>query len=318
MSAMLITTLTGPLFITLVIDWALFGVLTTQVYYYSQGFPNDRRTLKALVYSVYLLQLTQTLLRTVTSWKMLASGFGDIDDIDTVSTTAWLSLCVTGGGVAFMVQWFYAHRLAVLSKSKTLAIVIVLISTIAYAGALASGIIAKHANRISKLLANHRSQIFTTTGVWGGAAAVCDAMITVCTYYHLQKQRGKGFQKTQALLSKIIRTTVETGAVTAFFSILSMALFYLPGRNGLNYDTAPLFAAVDFHAVAMLAVLCSRINLVVAFEPTTWHDNELAFAAPRATRDTNGVDPNISTSGGHLPSSSAFRMTEPIAQREQA
>jgi hypothetical protein len=48
-----------------------------------------------------------------------------------------------------------------------------------------------------------------------------------------------------------------------------MALFYLPGRNGLNYDTAPLFAAVDFHAVAMLAVLCSRINLVVASEPTT-------------------------------------------------
>jgi hypothetical protein len=66
--------------------------------YYSQGFPNDRRTLKALVYSVYLLQLAQTLLRTVTSWKMLASGFGNIDDIDTVSTTAWLSLCVTGGG----------------------------------------------------------------------------------------------------------------------------------------------------------------------------------------------------------------------------
>lgn len=84
-----------------------------------------------------------------------------------------------------MVQWFYAHRLAVLSKSRTLPLVIVLvshlkiykhlgrpwmlhlpqISTISYAGALASGIIAKHANRVSELLAYHRSQIFTTTGV---------------------------------------------------------------------------------------------------------------------------------------------------------
>lgn len=63
---------------------------------YSQAFPKDRPTLKAMVYGVYLLEMTQTGLLTGTAWNLLVKGFGRVEALNEVGTI-WLSVCFIGG-----------------------------------------------------------------------------------------------------------------------------------------------------------------------------------------------------------------------------
>ncbi|KAF8258628.1 hypothetical protein EI94DRAFT_1117393 [Lactarius quietus] len=43
-------------------NWTLYGILCIQIYMYSCNFPNDRLSLKFLVYFVFLLETVQTAL----------------------------------------------------------------------------------------------------------------------------------------------------------------------------------------------------------------------------------------------------------------
>lgn len=66
----------------------------TDTYY--QAFSRDRKLLKALVYTIYILQTVQILFLTNTAFQYLAAGFGDPNTIDQVGTV-WFSVCVIEG-----------------------------------------------------------------------------------------------------------------------------------------------------------------------------------------------------------------------------
>jgi hypothetical protein len=57
-----IVALTAPLLFGTIFNWALFGVLTIQVYIYNLNFSEDKRLIKVLVYSTYALEVFQTAL----------------------------------------------------------------------------------------------------------------------------------------------------------------------------------------------------------------------------------------------------------------
>ncbi|KAK0194536.1 hypothetical protein F5146DRAFT_908957, partial [Armillaria mellea] len=65
-------------FIGCLLNCVLFGALSVQLYLYYQGFPNDRRFTKCLVYGIYVVEVTQTTLVVHDSFAMFAYGFGDI------------------------------------------------------------------------------------------------------------------------------------------------------------------------------------------------------------------------------------------------
>ncbi|KAF8194595.1 hypothetical protein BJ912DRAFT_958790 [Pholiota molesta] len=210
-----ITALTGPPFVVIVVNWALFGVLSIQVYLYFQAFAHDRNILKILVFGVYLLEMTQTLMLTETIWSMLASGFGNLEPLDQIGTT-WLSVCCIGGLVGLLVQWFYAYRIVVISGKRTMPAFIILMSLASFAGALASAVNTKRAKRFSNLEADE-VMTFAMLALWGGIGSVCDVAIAICMCYYLRRYSHDElgiFSRTQALLSKIIRITIETGTLT--------------------------------------------------------------------------------------------------------
>ncbi|KAF9479980.1 hypothetical protein BDN70DRAFT_932096 [Pholiota conissans] len=117
----------APQFVGIFLVWALFGVLSTQTYLYFKTFSNDRIFLKTLVYTVYTLQMAQTILLTRAEWKVFVTGFGDLDSLGEV-WAAWIALCVIGGIVTFLVQLFYAYRIYVLSQNAFVSGIITLAS----------------------------------------------------------------------------------------------------------------------------------------------------------------------------------------------
>ncbi|KAF8193459.1 hypothetical protein BJ912DRAFT_242747, partial [Pholiota molesta] len=272
--------ITGPPFIIIILNWALFGVLSIQVYLYSQAFPNDRRLLKGLVFGIYVLEMAQTFLLTQSIWSTLAMGFGNIEGMDEVGTT-WVSIPVIGGIVAFLVQLFYAYRILVISQSKMIPSFITFMSLISFAGSLATATMSKRAGQFSNLLLN-KTEVFTVLGVWEVAGSACDIMITICMCYYLRRGTRQCIMlsRTQALVSKLIRMTIETGMLTASISILTVALYYTPSLYFTSYYEVPVSAQAKFYSTTMLAVLNSRIKLGIVSESATWRDDELAATIP--------------------------------------
>ena len=62
------------------------------------AFPGDKRLPKALVYSVYIMETAQTVLVTRDAYLTFASGFGNLDAVNSVHTL-WLAIpAFTGVG----------------------------------------------------------------------------------------------------------------------------------------------------------------------------------------------------------------------------
>ena len=148
------------------LHWGLFGALSVQVceqadcvlsggirlndYHcsdiYYLAFSNDPPKRKILVYSIYAVELVQTILFTKVAFEQLAAGFGNFDALNhggllwfavpILSSTGTFSsiflgvLCLQVNYIVeFVVQLFYAYRIKVLAGSNLVPIVVVLVNT---------------------------------------------------------------------------------------------------------------------------------------------------------------------------------------------
>ncbi|KAF9483242.1 hypothetical protein BDN70DRAFT_891955 [Pholiota conissans] len=276
-----VATIVGPAFLVVIINWGLFGLLSMQVYVYSQAFPKDRPALKSLVYVIYLLEMAQTILLVERAWETLVKEYGNVEGLDEVGTSN-ISICFIGGLVGLVVQLFYAYRISILSGRKVIPGIISVIAFISFAGALAVLATTQRQRKFSKFLDGEEAWGLALISLWGGTSALCDITITLCGT----------FSKTQDIVSRIVRMTIETGALTASVSVLPLILYYPPSLRKYPYFEVPLAAQAELYAITMLAVLNSRLRIRMGTEPTTWRDNELVFAK---TQPIEAVELNVSS-----------------------
>lgn len=90
---------------------------------YYLAFVNDPPTTKILVYTVYAVELAQTISCTQMAFKDFVTGFGRFETLTDVVRLLIIKL------VAFAVQIFYAYRIRVLIKSNFIPVVVALVNT---------------------------------------------------------------------------------------------------------------------------------------------------------------------------------------------
>ncbi|KAF9526107.1 hypothetical protein CPB83DRAFT_858346 [Crepidotus variabilis] len=242
----------GPLLIGHLLNWGLFGVLSVQVYIYHLAFPNDHIRNKALSYSVYVLEIVQTMMLTQSAFHAFAEGFGNVEYMMEVGNL-WFSVPILSGMIFFITQMFYAYRVHRLSGSSILAGVVIFFALVSFAGAIATGALSRHVGDLTGLLSKNT---FITLGIWNGGNAVCDAIIAICMTVSISR-RSTGLPQSQALVNKIIRLTVETGSLTAAVAILNLILILLPDHAG--YFLAPIGILGKLYSTSMMSVFNSRI-----------------------------------------------------------
>ncbi|PBK66273.1 hypothetical protein ARMSODRAFT_1021479 [Armillaria solidipes] len=247
--------LTGPFIVGCLLNWGLFGTLSVQLYLYYLAFPNDRRSLKYLVYGIYVIESVQTMLVAHDTFATFGYGFGDIDAL-TRMNYLWLTVPIMSAVVAGIGQGFYAYRIFVLSKSRIIPIFIICVSLTSFVPAMILGIYAFQAGDLTKMN-NRKTQI--TAGIWCGAAALCDILIAICMTYCLTRSTTN-FRRTRMLVTKIIRLTIETGSVTAVVALLSF-LLYIVFPHQTFYITPGLLLP-KLYANTVYMVLNSRIRVI--------------------------------------------------------
>ncbi|TFK41687.1 hypothetical protein BDQ12DRAFT_392800 [Crucibulum laeve] len=217
-----ISSLAGALLISCVVNWGLLGVLCVQVYVYYLAFPKDRKAAKLLIYGVFLCEVLQTIIITRDTYVAFASGFGNVKSLDSMHTH-WFTIPISGGIVGCIGQLYFAYRMSVVAESKFLPIAVVVLSIASTSAAMVSAAQFFMAGSFTFL----RNNTLTAVGIWNGLGAFCDLTIAIAMPYLLLR-RGTGLSNTHVLITKIIRLTVETGALTAFVAIAHLILYFAP------------------------------------------------------------------------------------------
>ncbi|KAG8920307.1 hypothetical protein FRC01_000829, partial [Tulasnella sp. 417] len=202
-------------------NWGLFGVLCLQVYIYFLSFPRDSIYVKSLVYGLFAIDCLQTAMTTHNAWHFLSRGWGDL---------AVLGDPVGGGHSGTQNPYIGEARIWKLSRSWWLPGIIACVALAQGIAACVSGIWFAIINDITKI-----SSLFPSATVWLGGSALVDVMITVSLVSYLAKANS-GFSQTDDVISKLIRMTVETGAVTATAATVELILFLVYKTNNLHMN----------------------------------------------------------------------------------
>ncbi|KAK0196029.1 hypothetical protein F5146DRAFT_314966, partial [Armillaria mellea] len=247
--------LTGPIIVGYLLHWGLFGTLSVQLYLYYLAFPKDKKFTKYLVYGIYITEFVQTVFVSFDSFSMFGYGFGDLEALTSVDFN-WLVVPVMGGVVGFVGQGFYAYRIFLLSRSRTVPAFVACVSLANFVAAIIAGVYVFEDNDITKLN-NLKTSI--AIGIWCGSSALCNVVIAICMTYYLT-HRNPTFRRTQIMVANLIRLTIETGSVTAVVAPLSLILlFVFPGQT---FYGPPMFILPKLYANTVYMVLNSRIRIM--------------------------------------------------------
>ncbi|KAJ6631105.1 hypothetical protein B0H10DRAFT_2207493 [Mycena sp. CBHHK59/15] len=233
------------------LNYFLYGVLAVQVYVYRLSFPNDKASIKWMVYIIFLLETVMTALNGVDMFNWFAKGFGDVLELAKPGISpAYTPLF--GGVMALVVQWFFCYRIYIIKRSSLyFCIFIALISLLQAAGGIGGGI-------SSYLAANevhdHNRIIFVY--MWLIGDAVADILIAFTMTFLLMNASRQQHKQTNDIVKRIVRLTIETNALSTIVAVLSLILFY--GTPNTTYFICPTMVLAKLYANTLLVTFNNR------------------------------------------------------------
>jgi len=241
----------GPQLLGYFLNWALLGVLNTQVYLYYLSFPRDRWSLKAFVYGVLIFEWIQTGLTTAAAFDQHVYNYGDVSRLFSLPYV-WFCVPIMSAMISAVVQIFFAWRIYRLGKSIILPCIIVFIALFQLGAGTAGGV-QMHALPSAEDLAPAHAAL----AAWLVGTAVTDAVIAVAMTVLLLRART-GIAGTDAIISSIIRLTVETGSMTATFAIAETVLVLKPSLGMTLLYECPALVLTKLYANTLLVNLNNR------------------------------------------------------------
>ncbi|KAI0709498.1 hypothetical protein C8Q76DRAFT_799496 [Earliella scabrosa] len=238
-------TLVAPQLFGHLFNYGLFGVLVVQVYNYHLSFSGDSKYLKSFVYGLFILECLQIVMASHDAYMVLGVGWGDITALLDVQWL-WFDGPVLGSIISASVQGFYAWRIHLLSKSWILSGLICAVALMQCGAAMATGIIV-HVNSVAG--SDIQTLVQDSTIVWLAGTLACDVLIALCMLFYLS--RGKRGLASDAMLSRLIRLTIETGTATATVACVDLALFVAFKHNNLHQTPALIMSKLYSNSIMM-------------------------------------------------------------------
>ncbi|KAJ7641809.1 hypothetical protein FB45DRAFT_1000327 [Roridomyces roridus] len=265
-------------------DLALFGCLSVQIYLYYQAFPNDRRLTKALVYGIYVVQLVMTGVMIHDAFTIYGPGFSNISSVLKTHPTGYM-VPIMASLSGFATQSFYAYRIRRLSDAWIVPCVILMISVTSCICGIVFGAFNSQISDVLGLQNAHNSYV---TGIWLAGSAVTDILIAGWMIYYLTRY-DTGFRETQEIISRLIRLIIETGTMTALVALATLILYVaLPNHV---YYAATGGILPKLYSIATLTILNSRLKIMGGRGMDRSH--EAFISTPQFTHGaTAPIEPN--------------------------
>ncbi|KAF7761965.1 hypothetical protein Agabi119p4_9957 [Agaricus bisporus var. burnettii] len=150
------------------------------------------------------------------------------------------------------VQLFIAWRIIVISGKRHIPLIIGLFSLISTGGAIWLAYTVVDIREFSR-----KAELHWPALTWLIAAMIADVIIAASLGYSLAKRRT-GIAQTDDTINRIIRMTIQTGLVTAIFTILEVICFLLIPNSTLNFVWD--LALSKLYTNALLSTLNARTS----------------------------------------------------------
>ncbi|KAH8832505.1 hypothetical protein DL96DRAFT_1582406 [Flagelloscypha sp. PMI_526] len=258
------------------LDWFLCP-LCVQVYRYSVTFPKDRLALKALIYFLFVVETSRTLLLSYYTLNQYGTNYGVYNQLPKLGMSS-ISVPIMGSLVSGTVQLFLTWRILTLGKSWIVAAPIAMIA-LAHSGAgISMGIYSIILDDAAKL----RDGPIRTSGiVWIVSGTCADVIIALTTAFLLTRMRT-GFRRTSMVLDRLILMSIETGTVTAIAELIILGLFF--GFQSTSYFLVLSFCLSKLYSnnlVRHVLIQNSRETSRAELNASTYTSQPSAFVTAR-------------------------------------
>ncbi|KAJ3982671.1 hypothetical protein F5890DRAFT_1528319 [Lentinula detonsa] len=239
---------TGPLLVGVALEWGLLGILGLQVYTFYTNSEKERLGIRILVYTLFTLSVTHSIIAFTWAWRFLVSGWGNPDVFLIVPWQA-SAHTILSGTMTMLEQLFFCWRLwAFNSKKLLIRCVVTLVIMISFMQVIASiygGIRAAQSATTADIEGLNKIARVWLSGGFCGDILVATSMIIVLRFATSDAYS----RRTQIVLQKLIVRSIETGSVTAIAALVVLVLFEL-------FDTNYIYIAAAF-------LLCNLYSNVV-------------------------------------------------------
>ncbi|KAI9464148.1 hypothetical protein BJY52DRAFT_889927 [Lactarius psammicola] len=213
----------APLIFCPLFNWALYGVLCVQIYIYSYNFRLDRRSIKFLAYSVFLLETIQTALTGADVYYWFVAGFGNVERLGNPHFVA-VDIPIINTLISFIVQGYFCYRIWVLNKRSSWICWIIGVAAVTQSVAAIWG-------GIKSLIVGKYVILKTAIYSWAISSALADILIAVAMTLLLSRASSNF---SSFVLIRVLRLTIETNTLTATLAITALVL-YAAFPNELYY-----------------------------------------------------------------------------------
>ncbi|TBU37349.1 hypothetical protein BD309DRAFT_876619 [Dichomitus squalens] len=244
----------APVLLGALLNWALYGVLSVQVYLYYLSFPKDGWIPRCLVYGIWTLDTVQTIIVTNDVYIAYAKRYGQLEVLGAMQNE-WLAVPVFSGVVSCTVQLYYAYRIGILSRSRTLQGVISVLALTQGTAAIVTGAQAK----IIGSFAGLQQKAAVSCGLWLSGSALCDIIIASFMAYLLLRNDVRSAQ-THAIINRLVRLVVETGTLTAVAATIDIVLYF--SEPDTDYHSCIATILAKLYSNSLLVIFNSRIRIV--------------------------------------------------------
>ncbi|KAJ8594688.1 hypothetical protein M405DRAFT_808626 [Rhizopogon salebrosus TDB-379] len=238
----------GPLLVGFALNTILYGGLVTSALIYFSSFKSDGRWIRLLVVTLLILETTNVILEFVYLNDTLVIHFGDQS---VLSRANWVFSLLPGitGIVTTLVQLFFAWRIRVLTSRVWLFGIIAVLASAAFFCGIGTTIAI---NMVPIFTQFHRFEVVFVIGL---ASSVVDNLLITGLLVHSLRRHKTGFMDTDDIIKKIIRVTLQTGLLTAIWTLIDLAV-YIALTDGLHLVFNQSLA--KFYTISFMSTLVAR------------------------------------------------------------
>ncbi|KAL0063341.1 hypothetical protein AAF712_009736 [Marasmius tenuissimus] len=242
----------------------------------------DGWTVKILVYGLFVLEVVQTIVITCDVFVKYGLNFGNVEGL-TAMRHNWFSIPTISAINGTAVQLFFAYRIAKLSESRTLGVLVAILAITGGTAGIVAGVQSKIINDLAKVAVHAR----TALTVWLTITGACDVIIAISMTMILSNKR-LGFNiETDDAITKIIQLIVETGTLTAVLAIITVVLFFtFPKRS---YWNVPIDILGKLYSNNLMVILNRRIRIIDGSIPSGTNSSQQRNGQTSVRMDIPGI-----------------------------
>ncbi|CAE6359496.1 unnamed protein product [Rhizoctonia solani] len=210
--------LLGPILLGTIVNIWLYGIMVTQTTMYYVAFPRDHRWIKILVGYMFVVDTLNSIFDIGLVWKYTITLFGDKEGI--LVSSWWFNVePVMTVMISSATQTFFAWRVAKLTGHAWMGWGIAISAFIQFAAGLGSTIGAFIVRDFARF-----QELKVAVITWLGLSALTDVVITCILSWYLHTHRT-GFSKTDDVITRLVRLTVQTGLITTVWATTDLILY---------------------------------------------------------------------------------------------